>query len=49
MQDVLSYVCVGGVCVGPILMFVLGYALGSGRVRLPYKLVKTDDEYAVED
>lgn len=49
MDNMLSYVCLGSVCFGPAFLFFLGYALGSGKIRLPYRIVKADeDTYKVE-
>jgi hypothetical protein len=49
MNEVTPYLCMGTICLGPIITFALGLAIGRGALRLPYKLVKIDDEkYAVE-
>jgi len=51
MNEVTGYVCLGSVCLGPIITFFIGLAIGRGAIRLPYKLVKVgeDEQYAVEE
>jgi hypothetical protein len=50
MSEVTPYLCLGTICLGPIITFALGLAIGSKRVRLPFKIVKVedDDKYVVE-
>ena len=47
-----GWVCLSGICFGPIITFAFGVMIGSGKIRLPYRLVRNDDagqKYAVEE
>lgn len=47
-----GWVCLSGICFGPIITFAFGLMIGSGKIRLPYRLVRNDDagqKYAVEE
>ena len=52
MNEIWGQVCLGSICLGPFITFALGLAIGSKRIRLPFKIVKVDDQqekYAVEE
>lgn len=35
--------CLGSLCLLPFVMFGLGLAIGSRRLRLPWRVVRVDD------
>jgi len=50
MNEIWGQLCLGSICLGPFITFALGLAIGSKRIRLPFKIVKVDEEkYAVEE
>lgn len=52
MNEIWGQLCLGSICLGPFITFALGLAIGSKRIRLPFKIVRIDaqpDKYAVEE
>jgi hypothetical protein len=52
VNEIWGQLCLGSICLGPFITFALGLAIGSKRIRLPYRLVRVEDEgraYAVSD
>lgn len=51
MRDIWGTICMGGVCLSPLFAFALGLAIGSRRIRLPYRVIRVEEsnEYAVEE
>jgi hypothetical protein len=47
MADNIGWLFMGGICVGPILIFALGFALGAGV--LPFRLRIERTEKTVTD
>jgi len=50
MEDFTAYFCLSSVCIGPVVLFALGYAIGSGRIRFPFRLriERKVDDYNVQ-
>ena len=52
MNEIWGQLCLGSICLGPFITFALGLAIGSQRIRFPFKIVKVNDQpekYAVEE
>lgn len=47
MENLSSFLCLGGFLFSPVFFFALGFA--AGRRLLPYRLIRVDDqEYGVD-
>lgn len=49
--NVMFYVCAGSWCFAPVVLFVLGFEIGSGKIKLPFRIVRDspgDDTFSSE-
>lgn len=51
MKDFWSYFCLGGVCISPLMTFLLGFVIGKNGVPFRLRLERVTDpgHYAVDD
>jgi hypothetical protein len=38
MENISGYICISSVCFAPLIMFALGIAVGSGKIKLPFRV-----------